>query len=273
VLKLTKRLSACAAVALLLALAPSVGGTRAAQRPPSRRERDGVYFLLAVRAEPERLEAAVARTIEVMRTRCLKLFERCVVARAGEAGRVRVSVEAPRDRARVRAVLLAGGMEMRPVVSPSNPYPLKVYRTREEAAAGAAGEVLPYDGAEEKGGFVVVERTTVITGDDVREAHPFDLTLPGGPDDFDISFRLKTEAAARFERWTGANVRRYIAVVLDGHVRTAPYIMSGMSDAGLIRGHFTREQALDTSLVLMSGNLPAPLELIKEGTYEPTADA
>jgi preprotein translocase subunit SecD len=260
-----------AALALLLAFA-AAAAPRAAQRPSAREEKGGIYLLVAVRAEAPRLDAAVARTVEVMQARCLKLFARCDVRRAGEPGRVRVKVEAPRDPARVKAVLLAGGMEMRPVVSPSNPYPLKVYRTRAEAPADA-GEVLPYDGGDEKGGFVVVERTPVITGDDVRDAHPFDLSLPELPDNFEIFFNLKPEGATRFAKWTGANVYRYVAVVLDGRVRTAPYIVTQMSDAGVITGRFTRKQALDTALVLASGNLPAPLELIEEGTYKPTGDA
>jgi preprotein translocase subunit SecD len=271
--KLTTRLSTPAALALLLAAVGAGVSCAAAARLFAREDRGGIYLLVAVRADEARLDAAVARTVEVMQTRCLKLLVRCAVRRAGAPGRVRVSVEAPRDPARVKAVLLAGGMAVRPVVSPSSPYPLKVYRTRAEAPADA-GEVLPYDGDERtEAGFLVVERTPIITGDDVRNARPFDLSLPERPDNFEVFFNLKPEGAERFARWTGANVRRYIAVVLDGRVRAAPYVAAQMSDAGTIHGRFTREQALDTSLVLMSGNLPAPLELVEEGTYSPRGDA
>jgi preprotein translocase subunit SecD len=271
--KLTIRLSTHAALALLLSPAAADAPRAAPPQLPAREEKGGIFLVVAVRAEPPRLDAAVARTIEVLRARCRKLFVRCGVTREGEPGRVRVNVEAPRDAARVKSVLLAGGMEVRPVVSPGNPAPLKVYRTRAEVPAGAAGEVLPYDGGEEKGGFLVVERAPIISGDDVSEARPWDISFPRRPDNLEVYFRLKPEAAARFARWTGSNIRRYIAVVLDGRVRTAPFIQTQMSDGGIIHGHFTREQALDTSLVMMSGNLPAPLELIEEGTYKPTGDA
>jgi preprotein translocase subunit SecD len=269
------RLPTTTTLALLLLPALAAAGCTAA-RLLAQRDRGGIYLLVAVKAGPPQLEPNIARASEVIRARCVKLRVRCDLQRrgGGESNRLMIRVAAPEDPARVRAVLLAGGMEVRPVISKPSPWPLKVYATRAEVPLpdAAAGEVLPYDADDGKSYFLVVERAAVITGDDVRNAAPFDLTLPEGPERCDITFNLKPEGAARLSEWTGANIGRYVAVVLDGRVRTAPYIKSKISDTGLISGHFTRRQAADTALVLTSGNLP-PLELIEEGAYKPTGDA
>lgn len=48
-----------------------------------------------------------------------------------------------------------------------------------------------------------------------------------------------------------------------------PYIRSQITEDGQITGNFTREQAEDVALTLRSGGLPAPVEVLEEGTYKP----
>ena len=50
---------------------------------------------------------------------------------------------------------------------------------------------------------------------------------------------------------------------------TVAFIKSQISDTGQINGHFNKQEAEDTALVLVSGNLPAPVELVEEGAYKP----
>jgi preprotein translocase subunit SecD len=179
-------------------------------------------------------------------------------------------VSGARDAGRVKRVLLAQGLlELRPVVSPPSPMPLKIYATRAEAvaAAGADKDVLPYVAEEaEPGEFLVVERTRVITGQDLRDAGALALSnTDEGP--FVINFSLKPEGAARLGSWTEKNIRRYVAVALNGEARSVPYIQSKITEDGQINGNFTREQAEDVALTLRSGGLPAPVEVLEEGTY------
>lgn len=91
----------------------------------------------------------------------------------------------------------------------------------------------------------------------------------GGTDDYLIAFTLKPVAANRFGEWTDGNVGRYLAIVLNGAVRSAPYVKSRITDSGQITGSFTKQQAEDVALTLKSGSLPTPIEVVEEGGYEP----
>jgi protein-export membrane protein SecD len=243
-------------------------------RPPGPTDKGGIRLLVAVKAEGESLERSVGQTLEIIKSRCDHLGVFCDVRREGGAGsnRIALRVSGPRDAERVKRVLLAQGLlELRPVVSPPSPMPPLTYATRAEAveAAGAGNDVLPYAAEDaEPGEFIVVERTRVITGQDLRDAGVVALSdTDEGP--FTISFSLKPEGAARLGSWTEANIGRYVAVALNGEARSVPYIRSKITEDGQIAGNFTREQAEDVALTLRSGGLPAPVEVLEEGTYKP----
>jgi preprotein translocase subunit SecD len=237
----------------------------------------GVYMIIAVRAEAAALEAAVRNASQVIETRCSYLGVSCKIERQGDvgSGRLKLSVSGARDIARVKSVLLAEGkLEMRPVVSSASPKPLETYPTR-EAAAKAAGErhdVAPYEEAASPGkgnpggAYLVVEREPVVTGLDLRTAEAASTTGDGATG-YQINFTLRPEGATRFGTWTEANSGRYLAVMLNGRVRSAPYIKGRITDTGQINGDFSREQAEDVALTLRSGNMPAPIEVLEEGSY------
>jgi preprotein translocase subunit SecD len=238
------------------------------------KDRGGIRLVVVVKAEGMAAGQSVEQTMSVIRSRCDHLGVFCDVRHEGGEGsnRLALRVSGGLDAERIKRVLLAQGLlELRPVVSPSSPMPLKVYATRAEAlaAAGADKDVLPYVAREaEPGEFLVVERTPVITGRDVRDAEA-NTYSPEGDRDFFISFSLKPEGAARLGSWTGANINRYIAVTLNGQVRSAAFIRGQINEDGQINGNFTKEQAEDVALTLRSGTLPAPVEVLEEGTYKP----
>lgn len=234
------------------------------------RDRGGIFLVVAVKSDAPQ---AVERTMRVMGGRCERLGVYCEAEREGgaDASRFRLRVSGAQDAGRAKAVLLSEGMELRPVVSPLSPAPIKTYPTRAEAesAAGASNDVLPFVADQGRGSFLVVERAAIVTGDDVREAHPFDLSTPDYPGDYEIMFGLKPDGAHRFGDWTAGHIGSYLAIVLDGEVRSAPFIKSRIDDRGIINGRFSKQQADDISLVLSTGNLPAPVEVVQEGKYEP----
>jgi len=94
------------------------------------------------------------------------------------------------------------------------------------------------------------------------------------PDDrssLDVSFQLNREGALIFSRFTGENIGRRIAIVLDRKIRSAPVVQSKIpSGDGRITGSFTDEEAGDLAIVLRAGALPAPVEVIEERTVGPT---
>jgi preprotein translocase subunit SecD len=238
------------------------------------RDNGGIFLLVAVKSDSNNSAQAVEQTMKVIEGRCDRLGIYCKAERQGgdAANQFTLRVSGAKDTERAKDVLLAEGMELRPVASLLYPAPIKTYGTRAEAesAAGASNDVLPYVGDGKGGSFLVVEHVPVVTGNDVRSAAPLDISLPEQhAPEYEITFSLRPEGAARFGAWTGANIGHYIAVVLNGQVRTAPFIRGQINDSGVINGRFTKQQAEDTALVLMSGNLPAPVELIQEGTYKP----
>ena len=256
------------AAALLLG---SVAPTRAAQRPGPR-GRGNVSLLLAVKADGPRMEWSVRRTAAVIGKRCVRLGIRCEFRpRAGDqANRLRLRFAAPTDSGRVKRVLLAQGLELRAAVSPPHPHPLQEYATRAEAAAaaGADRDVFPLEDFR-AGTHLVVERAAILTGDDVRNCATLRSGGGGISSEYEVDCQLRPAGAARLNAWTGANINRYVAVVFNGRALLAPYIKAPISLNIVVSGGFDRRQAEDVALILASGNLPAPVELLEEEVHQP----
>ena len=80
-----------------------------------------------------------------------------------------------------------------------------------------------------------------------------------------VSFRFDTEGAQKFGKVTTNNVGKRMAVILDGVVITAPRINSAITGgSGIITGNFDAQEAADLAVLLRSGALPAPLEIVEE---------
>ena len=85
-----------------------------------------------------------------------------------------------------------------------------------------------------------------------------------------VSFTLDRVGAKRFGKATTSGIGKRLAIVLDGKVISAPVIRDAIvSGSGQISGGFTFQSATDLSLLLRSGALPAPLNIIEERTVGP----
>ena len=84
-----------------------------------------------------------------------------------------------------------------------------------------------------------------------------------------ISFDKK--GARIFERVTGENVNKRLAIVLDNKVYSAPNIQEKISGGeAQITGSFSAEEARDLAIVLRAGALPAPVKVLEERTVGPS---
>ena len=84
-----------------------------------------------------------------------------------------------------------------------------------------------------------------------------------------VSFTLD-RVGARFGKATSSNIGRKLAIVLDGKIISAPVIRDTIASGnGQISGGFTFQTATDLALLLRSGALPAPLNIIEERTVGP----
>ena len=105
--------------------------------------------------------------------------------------------------------------------------------------------------------------TTVMTGKDLKKADVgFDQTSKPL-----IQFELQAESAKLFEDYTGKNIDKYLAIVLDKVVISCPVIKSAIPDGkGVIEGSFTLEEARGLAIQLKYGALPVPLKIVDNRT-------
>jgi len=87
-----------------------------------------------------------------------------------------------------------------------------------------------------------------------------------------ISFDRK--GARRFEKVTGENLKKRLAIVLDNKIYSAPTIQSRIAGGkAVITGSFSLNEARDLAIALRAGSLPAPVKIIEERTVGPTLGA
>ncbi len=141
-----------------------------------------------------------------------------------------------------------------------------------EAAQGRApvgSEVLP--SASSPGGFEVVSRQVMISGDQLTEASQgFDQR--SGRSVVNIGFN--SQGASIFSRVTRENVNRRFAMVVDGQILSAPSINEPINGGkAQISGNFTVESANAMAIALQSGALPVKLAVVEERTVGPDLGA
>ena len=89
-----------------------------------------------------------------------------------------------------------------------------------------------------------------------------------------INFTLNSTGARIFGEFTGKNVGKRLAVVLDGKVYSAPNIRERIGGgSGQISGGFTLAEAGNVAIALRSGALPATVTLLEKRSVGPSLGA
>lgn len=131
------------------------------------------------------------------------------------------------------------------------------YGTREDRAGGQRGQV-PY----------LLKNKTLLTGASLETAKVQISDRYGEPN---VSIKFNSQGAADFDRITNENIKKRMAIVLDGVVHSAPVIQERISGGqAQITGNFTMEEARDLAIVLRAGALPAPVNILEERTVGPS---
>ncbi len=114
---------------------------------------------------------------------------------------------------------------------------------------------------------IVLRKEVVLTGEYITDANTaFDSYGRAY-----VSLSFNNRGARIFERVTGENVKKRLAIVLDGKVYSAPVIQEKISGGrASITGHFTTEEAHDLAIVLRAGSLPAPVHIMEERSVGPS---
>lgn len=122
----------------------------------------------------------------------------------------------------------------------------------------------------------LVEVAPQITGDDLQDAR---VEIDQQKNEPYVSMEFKPQGAIRFEKITGENIGRRMAVILDGNVYSAPNIQTkiggGRAQITLGAGNFnqTMKEARDLALVLRAGALPVQLDFLEQRTIGPNLGA
>ena len=119
----------------------------------------------------------------------------------------------------------------------------------------------------ETGENLKVSKRIVMSGENLIDAQP---SIQNQNNEPTVSFTLDRLGAQKFGRATTDNVGKRLAIVLDGKIISAPTINEPItSGKGIISGNFTFQDATDLSLLLRSGALPTPLNVVEERTVGP----
>ncbi len=112
-----------------------------------------------------------------------------------------------------------------------------------------------------------VSKRIVMSGENLIDAQPNFNNQSSQPT---VSFTLDRLGAQKFGRATTDNVGKRLAIILDGTIISAPSINEPIiSGSGIISGNFTFQEATDLALLLRSGALPTPLNVVEERTVGP----
>jgi len=114
---------------------------------------------------------------------------------------------------------------------------------------------------------VVVSKRVILSGTNLVDAKP---RMDNVSNQTVVSFTLDRIGSKKFAKATSSGIGKRLAIVLDGKVISAPVVQDAIvGGSGQISGGFTFQSATDLALLLRSGALPAPMNIIEERTVGP----
>ena len=226
-------------------------------------------IVATIKPEAERRvqENALKQNITTFNNRINALGVAEPVIQQQGADRIVVQLPGVQDPAQVKNILgRTASLELR-----------MVCESPEETAAFAGGQV-PF-GCErytERGSVPLLVRKQVqLTGDRLTDAQPGFDSQNHEPA---VHLTLDSQGARIFKELTRENVGKRMAILLiekgKGEVVTAPVIRTEIAGGRVqISGRMTTQEANDVALLLRSGALAAPMEIVEERTIGPSLGA
>ena len=231
---------------------------------------EGVTLTLALQdAEAQRIrKMAESQALETIRNRIDQFgVSEPDIRMEGEA---RILVQLPGIQDPQRAIALIGKtalLEFKLVAEEISPQAAK------EGKLPAGTKVYPMrqtDSGKTRTGEnqIVLKDRTLLTGATISNAEVRIDTQYNTPY---IAMDFDAQGARVFERVTGENIKKRLAIVLDGVVYSAPVIQDKIGGGkATITGNFTDQEARDLAVVLRAGALPAPVKILEQRTVGPS---
>ena len=138
------------------------------------------------------------------------------------------------------------------------------FRMVSESEDAFGSQILNFENSDEK---LNISKRVILSGKNLVNAQP---SLDNQTNQAVVSFTFDRVGAKKFARTTTDNVGKKVAIILDNFIISAPVINEPITSGnGRITGNFTFQSATDLALLLRSGALPAPLNIIEERTVGP----
>ena len=133
-----------------------------------------------------------------------------------------------------------------------------------KAAAGMKGNVFELYALRKVSGQPALQGDVIATASDEFDQQHNPI----------VSMTMTTNGGREWAAITRKNLKRCVAIVLDGYVYSAPVIQSEINGGvSQISGHFTTDDTRDLANVLKSGKMPAPTNIVQEETVGPSLGA
>ena len=133
--------------------------------------------------------------------------------------------------------------------------------------AAAYGDVL-YEDAKNPAQKYLIKELAVLDGSMLTDAK---VAFDPQTNQPIINFSLNAEGARIFGDFTGANVGKRLAIVLDKKVYSAPVINERIGGgSGQISGGFSVDEAHNVAIALRSGALLAPVKMLEKRSVGPS---
>jgi preprotein translocase subunit SecD len=237
--------------------------------------RGGVGLILRVNVEDAssgRQREVVEQTRQILERRinAYGLSEATVQAYGSRGNELLVQLPGINDPSRIRNLLQSRGvLEWYSVAGGPYTSPADAMAQHDGIVPSNLKLVATKPAMDRAISWYLLDSPPVVRGTDLRDAR-------GAADAMDqpvTAFTLSQDAAARFERYTEANIRRRSAIVLDDEILSVPVIEDVIRDSGQIRGAHNREEAEDLAVNLRSGALPATIDVVQQRTVEASLGA
>jgi len=138
------------------------------------------------------------------------------------------------------------------------------FRLVSESEDNFGSEQLTYEDSDEK---LHISKRIILSGDNLINAKP---SFDNQNNMATVNINMDRAGAKKFGRVTTNNVGKRLAIILDNKIISAPEIKEAiLGGTAVISGNFTFQSATDLALLLRSGALPAPLNIIEERTVGP----
>ncbi len=215
-------------------------------------------------------DAAIEQNQKVLGNRINALGLTEPIIQKQGADRIVIQVPGASDPARLKDVIgRTGTLELRMVEADN---------TKNSAALAAAQNGNVPFGTElmndRDGGQILVKKQYVITGERINGAEP---AFDGQNNQPIVRVSTDSQGARILRDVTGQNVGNRMAIVLiekgKPEVITAPTIQSELGSNFQISGRMSTRETSDVALLIRSGSIAAPMEIIEERTVGPSLGA